>query len=78
MRSLVGLIEDDTRSRVEVRDLARVHLDTVRTKLAELRALEDSLTQLVEDCDRACAGGPGPECVILEDLATAPAKGCCG
>lgn len=78
VRSLVGLVEDDSRSCVEVRDLARDHLDVVRTKLAELRALEDSLTQLVEDCDRACAGGPGPDCVILEDLATATTRGCCG
>jgi DNA-binding transcriptional MerR regulator len=78
IRSLVGLIEDDSRLCVEARDLARDHLDAVRSRLAELRALEASLAQLVEDCDRTCAGGPGPACVILEDLAAAPAKGCCG
>ena len=78
VRSLVGVVEDGTRSCAEVRDLTRDHLDTVRAKLAELRALEDSLAQLVEDCDRACAGGPGPDCVILEDLPTTPRKGCCG
>jgi DNA-binding transcriptional MerR regulator len=77
VRSLVGLVEDDTRSCIEVRDLARDHLGAVRTKLAELRALEASLSQLMEDCDRACAGGPGPQCVILEDLAVRSAGACC-
>ena len=43
VRSLVGLIEDDSRSCIEVRDLASAHLADVRVKLDELKALEASL-----------------------------------
>jgi DNA-binding transcriptional MerR regulator len=68
VRSLVGVIENRDRACMEVRDLARDHLHTVRTKLAELNALEVSLTQLVLDCETVCAGGPASECAVLEDL----------
>ena len=34
----------------------------------ELKALEASIANFVECCDNSCAGGPGPDCVILEDL----------
>lgn len=37
VRELVKLFEDGDRSCIEVRDLAQVHLDTVRAKLGEMR-----------------------------------------
>ena len=77
VRSLVGVIEDQNRSCLEVRDLANGHLESVRSKLEELKALEASLKQLVVDCDEACVGGPGPDCVILEDLAAPSIGSCC-
>lgn len=77
VRSLVDLLENGDRSCVEARDLARDNLSVVRGKLEELRALEASLVQLVSDCETACVGGPGPSCVILEDLAE-PGKPSCG
>jgi DNA-binding transcriptional MerR regulator len=68
VRSLVALVQDSERSCMEARDLAQSHLDVVRTKLGELKALERSIASFVESCDASCAGGPGPDCVILEDL----------
>lgn len=75
VRSLVGLTQDRGRSCTEARDLAQQHLAAVRDKLAELKALERSFVALVISCDTACVGGPGPDCVILEELAE-PAR--CG
>jgi hypothetical protein len=37
-----------------------------------LKALERTIAGFVQHCDAACAGGPAPDCVILEDL-TKPA-----
>lgn len=68
VRSLVALVQDRQRSCMEARDLAQSHLDAVRAKLNELKALERSIASFVTSCDASCAGGPGPDCVILEDL----------
>jgi MerR family transcriptional regulator, copper efflux regulator len=68
VRALVALAQDRNRSCTKARDLAQEHLETVRAKLAELKALEASIASFVECCDNSCAGGPGPDCVILEDL----------
>jgi DNA-binding transcriptional MerR regulator len=73
VRDLASLMQDAGRSCTDARDLAQQHLVAVRTKLIELKALERSIAGFVESCDATCAGGPGPDCVILEDLA-APAR----
>ncbi len=70
VRELVGVVGSPNRDCVAARDLAQTHLGEVRRKLKELRALERSLKQFVEDCDARCAGGPAGACVILKDLAT--------
>lgn len=83
VRELVGLVDQPDRPCVEVRDIASVHLEAVRTKLAELKALEASLSSFVESCNTACAGGATVDCTILEDLALPGDKarivqrGCC-
>ncbi|CCV06245.1 DNA-binding transcriptional activator in response to Zn(II) [Mesorhizobium metallidurans STM 2683] len=69
VRSLAALVEDPDRSCLEARDLAREHLMVVRAKLRELQALERGIASFVASCETACAGGPGPDCTILEDLA---------
>lgn len=69
VRSLAALVEDPNRSCLEARDLAQEHLRAVRAKLRELQALERSIASFVASCETACAGGPGPECTILGDLA---------
>lgn len=88
-RALVSLAASDERDCVEARDIAQVHLDTVRAKLAELEALERSLTKFVTACTDQCVGGPAPKCTILKDLSltdaelaakgrATQARGCCG
>ena len=68
VRSLVALVQDPTSPCVHARDLAQEHLVAVRAKLAELKALERSIAAFVTSCDASCAGGAGPDCVILDDL----------
>ena len=70
VRVLVGLVQNPLSSCMHARDLAQEHLGAVRAKLAELKALERSISGFVASCDASCAGGPGPDCVILEDLAS--------
>lgn len=80
VRTLVSLVQDRSRSCTEARDLAQTHLTDVRARLTELKALEKSLAKFAATCDAQCAGGPGPDCVILDDLSgvsPAPASACC-
>jgi MerR family transcriptional regulator, copper efflux regulator len=69
VRSLVALIQDRKRSCTDARDLAAEHLAVVHAKLKELQVLERSLVKFIATCDSSCAGGPGPDCAILENLA---------
>lgn len=78
VRLLVELSVSRDRDCVETRDIAQLHLDEVRAKLAELRSLETKLQGFIERCDEACAGGPGVDCVIFEDMSKPQTKGCCG
>lgn len=73
VRALVALTERPDRDCVEARDVAQQHLDAVRAKLRELRALEKSLKSFVASCDAECAGGSAADCVILDELN----EGCC-
>src|SRR5258707_7270743 len=78
IREFVTLVASPDRDCTAARDLAQAHLDDVRRKLKELRALERSLKQYVEACDTRCAGGPASACVILDDLAAPDRASCCG
>jgi len=69
VRSLVALAQDRNRSCMEAADLAQEHLVALRKKLNELKALERSVARFIATCDASCAGGPGPDCAVLEDLA---------
>lgn len=75
VRTLVGLVQDPQSSCMHARDLAVEHLGALRAKLAELRALERSIAGFVARCDTSCAGGPGPDCVILGDLSNIKTAG---
>ena len=68
VRTLVSIVQDPDSSCMDAREMAADHLEAVRAKLRELKALERSLVAFVRSCDTSCAGGPGPECVILDDL----------
>jgi MerR family copper efflux transcriptional regulator len=86
VRELVALVDEPQRPCIEVCDIASGHLAQIRKKLAELQALEASLSAFVVSCDTACAGGPSVDCTILEDLAhpadpprpVGGASTCCG
>lgn len=84
VRELVGLVDEPDRPCAEVRGVAAAHLDQVRAKLDELKALEAGLAAVVRGCDEACAAGTAVDCRILEDLnppvgrdERPPLRGCC-
>jgi MerR family transcriptional regulator, copper efflux regulator len=77
VRVLLDLSISPDRDCAETRDIAQKHLDEVRQRLAELRALESRLENFVTRCNVACAGGSGQDCVIFKELAK-PALEVCG
>ena len=68
VRALLSLTGDRNASCTDARDLAGRHLDAVRSKLAELKALETSIASLVSTCNSTCAGGVATDCSIFVDL----------
>ncbi len=64
-RKLLALWEDRARASADVKALAQSHLAAIDAKIAELRAMRDSLADLVS----CCAGDARPDCPILADLA---------
>ena len=72
VRSLATIVEDRNRSCTDARDLAALHLSAIQAKIVELKALEHSIFNFVLSCNSSCAGGPGPDCVVLNDLSKAP------
>lgn len=68
IRELVNLNQKRERDCVEVRDIAAVHLSSVREKLSELKKLELALCRIIAACNSTCAGNPAPDCTIFKDL----------
>ncbi|NGQ91926.1 Cu(I)-responsive transcriptional regulator [Rhodobacter sp. HX-7-19] len=68
-RRLLALYEDRARASADVKALAEAHLEEMERKIAELRAMQATLRDLV----RGCAGDDRPDCPILTGLA----GGCC-
>ena len=69
VRELATVVRDRRRSCTDARDLAQEHLAALRARLEELKALERNVAGFVATCEASCAGGPGPDCAVLEDLA---------
>ena len=65
IQTLVGLWQDRQRASAEVKRVAMEHVDELDAKIAELRAMRDTLRHLAESCH----GDDRPECPILRDLA---------
>lgn len=63
-RALLALWEDKSRANADVRTIARDHLSQIETKIADLTAMRDTLTNLVQ----TCAGNSRPDCPILISL----------
>ena len=66
VRALLALAEPTRASCAEVREIARAHLQDVRTKLADLAKLERILAETVA----RCSGDPVPLCPVLDMLGT--------
>lgn len=64
-RDLLALWEDRGRASADVRAIAEEHLRQIGVKIAELAAMQETLSELV----RACHGDHRPDCPILNDLA---------
>lgn len=65
VRVLVALVDDPNSSCATAREIGQAHLEAVRAKQRELRALEKMIAAFVERCDAECAGGAGPDCAPL-------------
>lgn len=63
-RTLLALYEDETRASADVKQVARDHLVQIEAKIADLNAMRDTLSHLID----ACAGDDRPDCPILQDL----------
>ena len=62
--SLLGLWRDPQRSSREVKQLAELHLDEIKQKVAELQQMQKVLQQLAD----SCCGDDQPQCAILDGL----------
>lgn len=70
-RSLLALYKDKDRASADVKAIALEHLDEIDRKVAELTAMRETLSVLVQ----SCAGDNRPDCPILTDLARADLAG---
>lgn len=64
IEELLGLWKNKSRSSAAVKKLAGKHIDELKTRLAELQSMVDTLDHLA----RHCHGDHRPECPILDDL----------
>lgn len=69
-RHLLGLYRDTGRASAEVRETAAAHIAAIRAKIQELRSMERTLSQLVEQC----AGDDRPDCPILDELSAGKSR----
>lgn len=63
-RTLLSLYEDETRESAQVKALAQDHLTAINDKISQLRAMRETLQELVQSCH----GDDRPDCPILSDL----------
>lgn len=63
-RALLALYEDQSRASADVKRIANEHLREVETKISDLIAMRDTLSELVQ----ACSGDDRPDCPILKGI----------
>lgn len=73
-RHLLELYRDTGRASAEVREMAAAHITTIRTKIEQLRSMEETLADLVDKC----AGDARPDCPILDRLSGSSAARAAG
>lgn len=72
---LLQLWSDRSRASAEVKTLAQAHADELGQRIAEMQAMQRTLTDLA----RRCNGDGRPDCPILDDLSgESPARGSTG
>ena len=64
IQELLGLWQNKSRPSASVKKIAGKHVDGLKRKIAELKAMVDTLEHLT----RHCHGDHRPECPILDDL----------
>lgn len=64
IRALLRLADDRNRACADVRAVASAHLDDVRAKIADLKAMEGVLSDTIA----RCIAGADAECPIIEAL----------
>jgi len=67
IRELLGLVDGRSASCAEVQALATRHIDSVRTKIADLRRIEAVLSETVS----RCSGEDVPDCAVIDALSGA-------
>ncbi|CAG9182473.1 Cu(I)-responsive transcriptional regulator [Cupriavidus respiraculi] len=70
IRGLLALWQDRGRASADVKAITLRHVDELERRIAELRAMRDTLANLA----RACSGDARPDCPILADFADADAE----
>ncbi|MFQ5623712.1 MAG: Cu(I)-responsive transcriptional regulator [Paracoccaceae bacterium] len=63
-RALLDLYADKNRASADVKRIARGHLEQIDNKIAELKAMRATLSDLVERCH----GDDRPDCPIIDEL----------
>lgn len=64
VRALLRLVDEQDRPCAEAREVAASHLKDVQTKLADLRAMEAVLNEMVIACDK----GRSTDCPLIERM----------
>ena len=70
IQHLVSLWRDKDRASAEVKRIALEHVAELEAKIAEMRAMSDTLQELAD----ACHGDHRPDCPILRDLESSGAR----
>ena len=68
VKALLRLVDEQDRPCAEARELAVVHLRDVRGKLADLRAMESVLKEMVASCNKE----QSTECPLIERMFNEP------
>ncbi len=72
IRELLSLWQNDARASADVKAIALAHVAELNTRIAELSAMRDTLSELAGSCH----GDNRPDCPILQNLGLAKAP-CC-
>ncbi len=75
VRALLQLAAASDVPCADVKDLAVTHLAEVRTKIADLRAMQKALTVLIGQCDARGDAPDQPGCPLIETLLGSPTNG---